>query len=59
MNSIAKFFTIYWIIYFPTCVAYNDLPGFSNVDEVMTLVMILYTFSKNYYPGTNLESWKE
>lgn len=59
MNSIAKFFTIYWIIYFPTCVAYNDLPGFSNVDEVMTLVMILYTFSKKYYPGTNLESWKE
>ena len=43
MNAIAKFFTLYWIIYFPTCIAFNDLPGFSYVDEVMTIVIILYT----------------
>lgn len=30
MKSIARFFTLYWIIYFPTCIAYNDLPGFSS-----------------------------
>lgn len=28
MKGIARFFTLYWIIYFPTCIAYNDLPGF-------------------------------
>lgn len=44
MKSIAQFFTLYWIIYFPTCIAYNDLPGFSSIDEVMTAVLLVYTF---------------
>lgn len=59
MNSIAKFFTLYWIIYFPTCIAYNDLPGFQSVDEVMTAVLIAYTFIKRRHPDTNLEPWRE
>lgn len=59
MNSIAKFFTIYWIIYFPTCIAYNDLPGFKSVDEIMTAILIVYTFAKKWHPDTNLEPWKE
>ena len=59
MNSIAKFFTIYWIIYFPTCIAYNDLPGFNNVDEVMTAILIVYTFIKKGHWSTNPEPWKE
>lgn len=59
MSSIAKFFTIYWIIYFPTCIAYNDLPGFQSVDEVMTVVLIGYTFSKKWHPDTNPEPWRE
>ena len=33
MKGISRFFTLYWIIYFPTCIAYNDLPGFSSIDE--------------------------
>lgn len=59
MNSIAKFFTLYWIIYFPTCIAYNDLPGFQSVDEVMTVVLIAYTFVKRLHQDTNPEPWKE
>ena len=59
MNSIAKFFTIYWIIYFPTCIAYNDLPGFQSVDEIMTAILIVYTFAKKWHPDTNPEPWKE
>ena len=59
MNSIAKFFTIYWIVYFPTCIAYNDLPGFQSVDEVMTAILIVYTFIKKWHPDANLEPWKE
>ena len=47
MKNISRFFTLYWIIYFPTCIAYNDLPGFSSVDEVMTgiLLAIVLTYS--------------
>lgn len=59
MNSIAKFFTLYWIVYFPTCIAFNDFHGFSIVDEVMTFVLILYTFYKKRNQDTNPEPWKE
>lgn len=59
MNSIAKFFILYWIIYFPTCIAFNDLPGFSVVDEAMTFVLILYTFYQKRNQDTNPEPWKE
>ena len=59
MNSIAKFFTLYWIIYFPTCIAFNDLDGFKFVDEVMTVVLIGYTFMMKAHRDTNSEPWKE
>ena len=59
MNSIAKFFTCYWIIYFPTCIAFNELPGFSVVDEAMTFILIVYTFMMSGHPDTNPKPWKE
>lgn len=59
MKSIARFFTLYWIIYFPTCIAYNDLPGFSSVDEVMTVVLMAYTFLMYGSRHTNRQPWKE
>jgi len=59
MNSIAKFFTLYWIIYYPTCIAFNDLPGFSSIDEVMTGVLIVYTFMMRRHDSTNPEPWRE
>ena len=59
MNQIAKFFTLYWIIYFPTCIAYNDLPGFKSVDEAMTALLIVYTFIQKRHPDTNPGPWKE
>ena len=59
MNSIANFFTIFWIVYFPTCIAYNDLPGFKSVDELMTAILIVYTFIKKMHPDTNPKPWRE
>ena len=59
MNSIAKFFTIYWILYFPLCIAYYDVAGFKSVDELMTAVLIVYTFMMKRHPDTNPEPWKE
>lgn len=46
MKNISRFFTFFWIIYFPTCIAYNDLPGFSSIDEMMTIILLVYTFAK-------------
>ena len=59
MKGIARFFTLYWIIYFPTCIAYNDLPGFSSIDEAMTILLFLYTITKFGSRYTNRKPWKE
>ena len=60
MKGIARFFSLYWIIYFPTCIAYNDLPGFSSFDEAMTVLLFVYTlwmYSNNR--SINRRPWKE
>lgn len=59
MKDISRFFTIYWIFYFPTCIAYNDLPGFSSIDEVMTGILLVYTFMKYNNRSINRRPWKE
>ena len=59
MNSISRFFTLFWIIYFPTCIAYNDLPGFSSIDEVMTAILIIYTFAMKGRNCLNNKPWRE
>lgn len=60
MKQIANFFTLYWCIYFPTCIAFNDLPGFSSVDEVMTGVLVIFTFMRYGKSSiTNVAPWKE
>ena len=59
MNQIARFYTLYWIVYFPTCIAYNELPGFSSIDELMTVILIGFTFMKKGHWATNNTPWKE
>lgn len=60
MKNISRFFTLYWIIYFPTCIAYNDLPGFSSVDEAMTILLFVYTLLMyNSNRSINKRPWKE
>lgn len=59
MKGIARFFTLYWIVYFPTCIAYNDLPGFSSIDEAMTILLFLYTITKFGSRHTNRRPWNE
>ena len=41
--SVGKFFTWFWIIYYPTCIGFNDLPSMGYVDEFMTIVLIAFT----------------
>lgn len=59
MKGIARFFALYWIVYFPTCIAYNDLPGFSSIDEAMTILLFLYTITKFGSRYTNRKPWSE
>lgn len=59
MKGISRFFTLYWIIYFPTCIAYNNLPGFSSIDEVMMGILFVYTFLKYSNRSVNRRPWRE
>lgn len=59
MNAIANFYTIFWMIYFPTCIAYNDLPGFGHVDEYMTVILMVFTLIAQGWKGINRRPWKE
>lgn len=46
MKGIAKFYTLFWILYFPLCIAYYDVGPTNMVDEIMTVILIVYTFTK-------------
>ena len=60
MRRIATFYTLFWIVYFPTCIAfYKDYGVMSYIDEFMTLILILYTFSKARAKSVNRLPWKE
>ncbi len=59
MKGIAQFLTLYWIIYFPTCIAYNDLPGFSSIDEIMTIILLGYTVVMYNNRSINKRPWNE
>ena len=59
MEQIAKFFTTYWVVYFPTCIAFSTLPYFTYVDEILTFLLIGYTFMVKGRPGLDANPWKE
>ena len=56
---VGKFFTYFWILYFPLCIAFYDNPIIPTwIDEAMTLLLILYTgsrFGKIRKPGVKKE----
>ena len=59
MSSISTFFTFYWIFYFPLCIAFYGIKGFEFVDELMTVILIVYTISQYKNISTNRFPWNE
>lgn len=49
MKQIATFFTVFWIVYFPTCIAFNELPSLGLMDEFMTIILVAFTMSKIHH----------
>lgn len=59
MKGIAKFFTLYWCIYFPFGIAFNEMNMFSSVDEVLTGVILIYTLMQKGRRSINNKPWHE
>lgn len=46
MRGVANFYTIFWILYFPTSIAFNDAaPWMKYADEVLTVIIVAYTLA--------------
>lgn len=49
MKSIAKFYTLFWIIYYPVCIAFQSLVNYDWSDEILTVALLLFAFNKQKY----------
>lgn len=58
MKGIARFYTLFWILYFPLCIAFYDSISFQYIDEILTVVLIGYTFI-NVKPKGNKGKFNE
>ena len=46
MKAISKFYTWFWIIYFPVCIAFTYVVNFDWSDEILTVALLGYAFMK-------------
>lgn len=49
MKTIAKFYTWFWIIYFPVCIAFTYVVNFDWSDEILTVLLLAYALEKRRY----------
>lgn len=49
MKGIAKFYTWFWIIYFPVCIAFTVVVNFDWSDEILTVALLGYAFMKQRF----------
>lgn len=49
MRAITKFYTYFWIVYFPVCIAFAYTINFDWSDEILTLLLLVYALAKKKY----------
>lgn len=49
MRSISNFYTWFWIIYFPVCIAFTFVVNFDWSDEILTVALLGYAFMKQRF----------
>lgn len=49
MRGIAKFYTWFWIIYFPVCIAFAVTVNFDWSDEILTVLLLFYAMVKQHF----------
>lgn len=49
MRAISKFYTWFWIIYFPVCIAFTNVVNFDWSDEILTVALLGYAFMKQRF----------
>ena len=49
MKDIARFYTWFWIIYFPVCIAFAVTVNFDWSDEILTVLLLFYAMAKQHF----------
>lgn len=49
MRAITKFYTYFWIVYFPVCIAFAYTINFDWSDEILTFLLLVYALAKKKY----------
>ena len=49
MRAISNFYTWFWIIYFPVCIAFSVTINFDWSDEILTVLLLGYAFMKQQF----------
>ena len=53
MRGISNFYTWFWIIYFPVCIAFTYVVNFDWSDEILTVLLLGYAFMKQRFLVTD------
>lgn len=48
MRAIAKFYTWFWVIYFPVCIAFTQIVKFDYSDELLTVMLFGYAMQNQH-----------
>ena len=59
MKSISQFYTWFWIIYFPICIAFAIVVNFDWSDEILTVILLSYALVKRRYLVKSKQVTKE
>ena len=59
MKGIARFYTWFWIIYFPVCIAFTEVVNFDWSDEILTVLLLLYAIVKQQFLVKDKKRMKE
>ena len=49
MRGISNFYTWFWIIYFPVCIAFTYVVNFDWSDKILTVALLGYAFMKQRF----------
>ena len=49
MKGIARFYTLFWVVYFPVCIAFTHVVKFDFSDELLCILLLLYAITKTRF----------
>lgn len=59
MKSISQFYTWFWIIYFPICIAFAIVVNFDWSDEILAVILLIYALVKRRHLVKSKQVTKE